>query len=104
MHGSHRGIWRTSSAPRAAIVYELLQRHAHSLVIEQGCADIARGRARWKHSLLSNPWRSPSPIYPDLISGRDREADIPISTLWPDSEVPTARAARVPARGDSSSF
>src|SRR6516165_52569 len=45
--------------------------HAHSLVIEQGCADIARGRARWKHSFLSNPWRSPSPIYPDLISGRD---------------------------------
>src|SRR6516165_10516593 len=71
MHGSHHGIWRTPSAPRAAILYGLLQRHAHSLVIGQGCADIARGRARWKHSLLSNPRRSPSPIYPDLISGRD---------------------------------
>jgi len=44
----------------------------------QGCADIARGRARWKHSLLSNPWRSPSPIYPDLISGRDNDAIAPM--------------------------
>jgi hypothetical protein len=25
--------------------------------------------------LLSNPWRSPSPIYPDSISGRDSRTD-----------------------------
>jgi transposase InsO family protein len=32
-------FWRTPSAPCAVVVHELLQRHAHSVVIEQGRPD-----------------------------------------------------------------
>src|SRR5258708_5206811 len=45
MHRSYSGIRRTPSAPRSAVVERLLQLHAHSLVIEQGCAGPSRRRA-----------------------------------------------------------
>src|ERR1700688_2246460 len=72
MHGSYRDIWRTPSAPRAAVVHGLLQRHAHSPVIEQGRANIARRRKRGTHYLSSDPGRTAPSIWPDVIYGRHR--------------------------------
>src|SRR5258708_17986908 len=58
------GPWRTPSAPRAAVVHGLLQLHAHSPVIEQGRADIARLRKRGTHYLSSDPGRTAPSIFP----------------------------------------
>src|SRR5258708_35757114 len=65
-----RDIDRGGPASRVTVVHELLQRNAHSLVIEQGCAELARRRNSWTHYLPSDPWRIAPPICPDLICGR----------------------------------
>ena len=69
---AHGGVWRTPSASRVAVVHELLQRNAHSLVIEQRCTELARCRNSWTHYLPSDPGRIAPPICPDLICGRHR--------------------------------
>ena len=71
MHRSDSGIRRTPSAPRSAVVQRLLQLHAHSLVIEQGCAGPSRRRAGPEYCLPPDPRRSPSSICPDLICDKD---------------------------------
>jgi transposase InsO family protein len=56
----------------AALLHELLQRHAHPFVIEQGRADVTRRRDSRTHSLSSDPGRIAPSIYPDLICGKHR--------------------------------
>src|SRR5580700_10586607 len=62
----------------------LLQRHAHSPVIEQGRADIARRRKRGAHYLSSDPGRTAPSIWPDVIYGRHRPIPDVTSTALPD--------------------
>ena len=45
--------------------------------------------------MLSNPWRSPSPIYPDLISGRDRQ----IPALEREAEIASFAHERLDGSG-----
>jgi hypothetical protein len=66
-----RYLWRTPSAPCAAVVHGLLQRHAHSFVIEQGCPGPSRRRAGREYRLPPDPGWSPSSICPDLICDKD---------------------------------
>ncbi len=54
------------------VVHEILQRGAHTLITEQGCADTARCPGRRARSVLANLGRIASPIRPDLIFDRDR--------------------------------
>src|ERR1700694_3896234 len=70
MPRSYRGVRRTPSAPCAAVLHGLLQWHAHSLVVEQGRADIACRRGSGKHSVPSDPGWTASPICSGLICGR----------------------------------
>src|SRR6478672_8286397 len=72
MHRSYRHIWRTPSAPRAAVVHDLLQRHANSPVIEQGCTCTTRRRDSRTHSLSSDPGRTAPSIWPNLICDNDQ--------------------------------
>src|SRR5712664_3608772 len=50
----------------------LLQWHAHSLIVEQGRADITCGRGSGTHSVPSDPGWTASPICSGLICGRHR--------------------------------
>src|SRR6476619_7489260 len=61
------------SASRAALVHELLQQRAHSLVIEQGRAAVTRRRNSRTHYLPSDPGWTASSIYSDLICDKDRQ-------------------------------
>src|SRR5258708_6026028 len=72
MPRSYRGVRRTPSAPCAAILHGLLQWHAHSLIVEQGRADITCRRGRGAHSVPSDPGWTASPICSGLICGRHR--------------------------------
>jgi hypothetical protein len=63
---------RTPSAQRAAVVQRLLQRLAHSFVIEQGCPGPSRCRAGREYCLPPDPGWSPSSLCPDLICDKDR--------------------------------
>src|SRR5437667_5709224 len=71
MHRPSRRAWRAAPSARAAVVYEILQRDAHTLITEQGCADTARCSGRRAHAVLANLGRIASPIRPDLIFDRD---------------------------------
>ena len=64
--------WGAAPSARAAVVHEILQRGAHTLITEQGCADTARCSGRRAHSVLANLGRIASPIRPDLIFDRHR--------------------------------
>src|SRR5712692_11290984 len=66
-----RRAWRAAPSTRAAVVHEILQRGAHTLITEQGCADTARCPGRRAHSVPANLGRIASPIRPDLIFDRD---------------------------------
>ena len=67
----------------AAVIPRLLQRDAHTSILEQGCADLARDRGSWSHSRPPDPWWIASPIRADLICDRDRIRDRPISPRSP---------------------
>ena len=67
----HCHIWRTPSASRTAVVHDLLQRRANSPVIEQGCTCTTRRRYSRAYYLPTNPGRTASSIYPDLICDKD---------------------------------
>src|SRR5438128_2751766 len=67
-----RCAWGAAPSARAAVVHEILQRGAHTLIAEQGCADTARCPGRRAHSVPANLGRIASPIRPDLIFDRDR--------------------------------
>jgi hypothetical protein len=72
MHRSCRSPRRTPSAPRSAVVQRLLQRHAHSFVIEQGCPSPSQRRVGWEYRLPPDPRRTSPSIWPDVIYGRHR--------------------------------
>src|ERR1700674_2911901 len=80
MPRSYRGVRRTPSAPCAAFLHGLLQWHAHSLIVEQGRADITCRRGSGAHSVPSDPGWSASPICSGLICGRHNPAGI--SFIW----------------------
>jgi hypothetical protein len=70
MPRSYRGVRRTPSAPCAAVQHGLLYWHAHSLIVEQGRADITCRRGSGMHSVPPDPGRTASPIYSGLICAR----------------------------------
>ena len=67
-----RRAWRTAPSPPAAVVQDLLQRHAHTPVPGQGCTIAARSPGDWPHSLLADLGRAASSLWPDMI--RDRHS------------------------------
>jgi hypothetical protein len=73
-HGCHR--YKSSRKPVPWVLSSwVVQRHAHSPVIEQGRADIARRRKRGTHYLSSDPGRIAPSIWPDVIYGRHKGED-----------------------------
>src|ERR1700681_2229579 len=72
MPRSYRGVRRTPSAPCAAVLHGLPLWHAHSLIVEQGRADIACRRGSGTHSVPSDPGWTASPICSGLIYSRHK--------------------------------
>ena len=72
MRRSYRGLRRTAPSSRVAIVHELLQRSANTSVVRQGCSGITCSSCRRPDSSEADSRRSPPPVRPDLICGRDR--------------------------------
>src|ERR1700674_1144455 len=72
MPRSYRGVRRTPSAPCAAVLHGLLQWHAHSLILEQGRADITCRRGSGAPSVPSDPGWTASPICSVLFCGRPK--------------------------------
>src|SRR6266550_2559028 len=70
-----RRAWGAAPSARTAVVHEILQRGAHTLITEQGCAGTARRPGLWAHSVPANLGRIASPIRPDLIFDRNRERE-----------------------------
>ena len=69
---------------RTAVVHDLLQRRAKSPVIEQGCTCTTRRRDSRAYYLPTNPGRTASSIYPDLICDKDRRSRATfLSSLMP---------------------
>ena len=57
----------------------LLQRDAHTSILGQGCADLARDRGRWPDNRPADPGWIASPIRADLICDRDT---LPLTPYW----------------------
>ena len=72
MRRSYRGLRRTAPSSRVAVVHELLQRSANTSVVRQRCSGITCSSCRRPDSSEADSRRSPPPVRPDLICGRDR--------------------------------
>ena len=84
MPRSYRGVRRTPSAPCAAVLHGLLQWHAHSLIVEQGRADITCRRGSRTHSVPSDLGRTASPICSGLICGSHRRPGVGRAPRFPE--------------------
>ena len=72
MRRSYRGLRRAAPSSRVAIVHEPLQRSANTSVVRQRCSGITCSSCRRPDSSEADSRRSPPPVRPDLICGRDR--------------------------------
>ena len=72
MRRSYRGLRRAAPSSRVAIVHEPLQRSANTSVVRQRCSGITCSSCRRPHSSEADSRRSPPPVRPDLICGRER--------------------------------
>src|SRR5262245_35963814 len=65
-----RCVWGEAPSPCPALVREILQRDAHTPVLEQGRAGTAGRSDCRSHSLPADPGRVAPPLCSDLICGR----------------------------------
>ena len=82
MSRPYRRLRRATPAPRASIVYGLLQQREDTPFADQGCAGPAGYSGRRAHSSNTNSRRITPSVCSDLISDRDRPYHAGFPTGW----------------------